>query len=523
MAYKQFLNEIQSKYSLASDRIEELNGNEIYIHVKPDDFFNYCFALHEELPSTVMALFAKEEGSIFRIYCSFIGIKLKKWFWVTIDIAKDHPHFNSIAKKIYSANLFEREIREMFGIESIGNPDIRRLHLHEEVWPSGAYPLRKDFIAPKTIKGSGEYEFTKVEGEGIFEVPVGPVHAGIIGPGHFRFSVAGEPIINLEIRLGFTHRGIEKLMENKLPAEALLLAECTAGDAAFSHSLAFCQAIERICKISVPDRSEKIRALFLELERMYNHVADIGGIALDVGFSQPAALASIIKESIQQLNDKLTGNRFLKGVNCIGGINKDINFDQEKIIIDTLALVRHDFETLKKMLLSSVSFLDRVDTTGVLKKKTAEDFGVLGPAGRASGIDQDLRADFPGIYADLAFKKLILGSGDVLARLNIRIHEFEQADNLICEILTKLPINKKLTFIPEKCPAGFALGYVESWRGSVLYWININHDGKIDRCKIVDPSFRNWQGLAYAVYENIIPDFPVCNKSFNLSYAGNDL
>ena len=500
------------------------HGDELIINVKGDIFKDTCLTLHNMLPSPVMMLFALDERKTqdkFTVNCVFVSFRMSRWITVSIDVAKDDQFFDSLAKNIYSATLFEREIWEMFGIQPKGNPDLRRLNLHDEVMPSGNYPLRKDFqgIQPGNL---GEYKFAKVEGEGIFEVPVGPVHAGIIGPGHFRFSIAGEPIINLETRFGFTHRGIEKLFEGKTADEALKLSECVTGDSIFAHSLAFTCGIEKIFEVSIPKQAVYLRGIYLELERLYNHVNDIGGIALDVGFSFPSAYASIIKEGILQLNKELTGHRYLKGVNLVGGVSADINEDKRLVLIESIKKFRYDLGELVKMLNSSVSFMDRVDSTGVLRRKTAEDFGVVGLVGRASGIPTDLRKYFPGIYKEAKFRMSTQEAGDVLARLRVRISEFEESCRLIEEFSSKL-INGEKTFSGYNFKEGCALGYTEGFRGPVLYWIKVNSSGGIERCKIVDPSFHNWQGLTYAVLGNIIPDFPLCNKSFNLSYPGNDL
>jgi Ni,Fe-hydrogenase III large subunit len=348
------------------------------------------------------------------------------------------------------------------------------------------------------------------------------VHAGIIAPGHFRFSVAGEPIINLETRLGFTHRGVEKLFEGKFCSEAVRLSESVSGDASFAHSLAFIQAQEKISGILIPKQAAYLRGIFLELERMYNHVNDIGGIALDVGFSFPSAYASIIKEAILQLNDRLTGNRYLRRVNVAGGVLTDIDEAGKKELRDSLKGIKQDFDELVKILNSSVSFMDRVDSTGVLKRKTAEDLGVSGLIARASGIPADLRKYFPGVYREANFAMITRQSGDVLARLDLRILEFAESCRLIEEFTARLKRGEK-SMAASGIKGGSGLGYAEAWRGPVLYWLKINPDGLIARCKIADPSFLNWQGLAYAVLGNIIPDFPLCNKSFDLSYSGNDL
>ncbi|MFA5144496.1 MAG: NADH-quinone oxidoreductase subunit C [Candidatus Omnitrophota bacterium] len=498
--------------------------DEITIKVRAQDFKDTCLLLHKILPSSVMMLFACDErgdSAKFVINSVFLNLKKSQWIIVSMDIPQDDPCFDSLAKSVYSASLFEREIREMFGIEPKGNPDLRRLRLHDEVCPPDNFPLRKDF--QKMDPGQlSEYKFDRVEGVGVFEVPVGPVHAGIIGPGHFRFSVAGEPIINLEIRLGFTHRGVEKIFEGKPCRNAVRLSECVSGDSSFAHSLAFTQAAEKIFGVSVPAQAAYLRAIFLELERMYNHVNDIGGIALDVGFSFPAAYASIIKESMLQLNDKLTGSRYLKNVNTVGGVLTGIDETKKQMLLRSLKSLKKDFSELTKILYSSVSFMDRVDTTGLLRRKTAEDLGAVGLSARACGIPMDLRKYFSGVYKEAGFKMALQESGDVLARLRIRVLEFEESCRLIEEFARKL--NKDGEITSELKPrGGSALGYSEGWRGPVLYWLKTDPTGQIRRCKVVDPSFFNWQGLSYAVLGNIIPDFPLCNKSFDLSYSGNDL
>ena len=501
---------------------------EAYIYVKPENFKKACLHFHKKLSSPVSMMFAcdeRDKRNSFRIYCAFMGIKYKKWVFVMMDIPEERPEFESIAKDIYSAGLFEREIKEMFGISAEGNPDLRSLRLHDEVWPAGYYPLRKDFKRPeRTGLEKKEYVFNKVEGEGIFEIPVGPVHAGIIPPGHFRFSVAGEPIINLETRFGWTHKGIEKLFEGKDVNSGVRLSECVTGDSAFSNSNAFCHAVEKICKIDMPEKAMFLRAIFLELERMYNHLNGIGGIAIDVGFSFPSGYASIMKEKILRLNQKLTNSRYLKGINIIGGVSIGLDAEKKDILLKELKAAEKDFRELKDMLYSSVSFMDRLDGTGMLKKKTAEDLSILGLAGRAAGIEKDLRKDFPGAYHDVKFNIAKESRGDVMARLNMRVSEFEESISLIRQFVDKLDLAIAINFLGKiEFREGQALGYAEAWRGPLLYWVRLNKAGLLERCKIVDPSFHSWEGLSYSVLGDIVPDFPVCNKSFDLSYSGNDL
>ena len=528
MIYRELIENIKKDTGASKIVITSERADEVYINVDSSDFNKVCLEFHKRLHSPVMSFFAldqRKDIGKYKIYCSFIGIEYKKWFFVGIDIPADKPVFNSLSKEIYSASLFEREMKEMFGVEAIGNPDLRRLKLHDEVWPDGVYPLRKDFTGTVgNANGDKKYEFKKVEGEGVFEVPVGPVHAGIIGPGHFRFSVAGEPIINLESRLGFTHRGVEKIFEGKRVEDGVELSECVSGDSPLSHSLAFCLAAEKIYNIEVPKNLQYLRAAFLELERAYNHVADIGGMALDASFTFPSMYASIIKETILLLNKQLTGHRYLKGINAVGGFKKRFTKNERLALHDSLNGIQKDFNELKKMLLSSISFMDRVDSTGILRKNTAQDLGVVGLSGRASGVGIDLRKQFPSIYDNMNFNIVKGAKGDVLARLNIRFDEFEESIKIIRQCIEKSDSeDSPLSGGQISGKAGFGLGYAESWRGPILYWLKLDDKGIIERCKIVDASFRNWQGLSYAVLGNIIPDFPLCNKSFNLSYSGNDL
>ena len=501
--------------------------DESYITVDKADFVKTAQLLHKRLESPVMMFFADDlrpQVNTFALYCVFLDTRARSWVFLRQDLAGDAPEFASLAKDIYSASLFEREIKEGFGIEPAGNPDTRSLKLHDEVWPRGCYPLRKDFIAPQeSYPADLRYLFKRVEGEGIFEIPVGPVHAGVIGPGHFRFSVAGEPIINLETRLGWTHRGIEKLLEGKRADEAVRIFERISGDTAFGYGAAFCRSVEKIAGVAIPVRAALARVVYLELERLYNHANDMGGIALDVGFSFPAQFASLIKEDILRLNDGLCGSRYLKGINTPGGVRSDIGTQKVGLIQKALVKAQKDFLALEEMLFSSVSFMDRVDATGILRTQTARDLGITGLAGRASGIAQDLRKIFPDIYGSFEFTPAKEQAGDVAARLKVRCHEVRESVSIIRQSLERLDACGPGICARLEEKEGVALGAVEAWRGPVLAWVRLNPKGIIERCKIVDPSFHNWEGLCFSVLGNIIPDFPLCNKSFDLSYAGNDL
>ncbi len=518
------INNLRAKAIIPVD-VAYPNNKEFEIRVNRGDFKAACLFTHTQLRSPLMALFAldlRKHNGTFEVRCVFLAKEASQWCSIVVVVPAENPSFDSLAKEIYSSALFEREIKEMFGIVPEGNPDLRSLHLHEEAWPQGSFPLRKDFMPSAAPVSSLEYQFNRVEGEGVFEVPVGPVHAGIIGPGHFRFSVAGEPIVNLELRLGFTHRGVEKLFEGKTPQEALALSECVAGDSVISHSLAYCQAVETVIGARIEPGAFAVRAICLEMERIYNHLSGIAGIALDVGFSFSAQYAAMMKERILRLNKKLTGHRYLKGLLIIGGVRSVFDEQQLRDMLNELAVVKKDMHELRAMLYGSVSFMDRVDETGILRKKTAEDFGIIGAVGRASGIALDLRRVFAEGYSNAGFRQFKYDKGDVLSRLRLRIDETEESMRLISFFSGQIKANQSCPKDIDSSKHGYAIGAVEGWRGPVFYWVKIT-DGVIDRCKIVDTSFHNWQGLSVAVLGNIIPDFPVCNKSFDLSYAGNDL
>jgi Ni,Fe-hydrogenase III large subunit len=363
-----------------------------------------------------------------------------------------------------------------------------------------------------------------VTGEGVFQVPVGPVHAGIIEPGHFRFGVAGEPVLYLQLRLFYVHKGVEKRFERLPWRHGIFLAESISGDTAVGHSLAFAHAVERLAGCEVPPRARRLRVVLLELERIDNHLADIGAIATDVAFSVPAAHAQLLRERLVALQERLFGSRLLRGTVAVGGVKADLSNAGREELLAHVGRLKPDFESLVTLLIDSGSFTDRVDGTGTLPKDAARDLGVAGLAARASGLDEDLRRDHPhDDYETLAFDVPVEEGGDVRARLMVRAREVEQAIRILSQALRALPDSPVTATLPAELPASSAaLGWAEGWRGPCLHSVETDARGALARVKVTDPSFRNWPGLARAVPGNIISDFPVINKSFNLSYSGND-
>ena len=334
--------------------------------------------------------------------------------------------------------------------------------------------------------------------------------------------MAGEPIINLEIRLGYVHRGIEKLAEGMDPAAAAGLAERVCGDAAFAHALAYCQAVESLAGAAAPPRAQALRTVFAEMERLYNHLGDIAGIATDVGFAFGAAHMALLREKVLQQNRALAGHRLLKGVAAPGGILKDITAGQSSDLSSFLRRLSEEYAAVERIYLGTDSLMDRAEGAGVLPRQTAADLGGVGPAARACGVDLDLRRDHPyGMYGELDFQVPLRQEGDVAARMLVKMAEFSQSVSIIEQALERLPQGPVMTPV-GRLPAGAALGWAESSRGEILDWLEIGREGRIERLKIKSPSFSNWPLLAWAVRDNIVPDFPLINKSFNLSYSGND-
>lgn len=482
--------------------------------------------LHEKLQGRLALLFAVDCRPLEEKYeIQYLFSVDRHWVLLTIDVVGHDRLFTSITPFVHAAHWYEREIRDLFGLIPQGHPDLRRLVRHEH-WPKGTHPLRKDFLWEKTIgRQQGEYRFRHIEGEGVFEVPVGPIHAGIIEAGHFRFSVAGEPIMQLEIRHFWKHRGIEKLFEQHTLTTALPLAERISGDTTLGHGLAYCEAVEKLFHLEVPRRARYLRSLFLELERLHNHLGDVGAICNDTAYTLAHAHCSRMKEQVMQLNDRLTGSRFLRGALAIGGVTNDVPAIQRSELVDVLDAIEKDFAELESIIFANASLTDRLETTGVLTERTAWDHGVVGIVGRASGMDQDVRRDRPfAAYDELPVNVVCYRYGDVRARLRVRMDEIHESIRLIRDIRSKIPQGPLIAkWDHQPRPGEWALSAVEGWRGEILYFIMAGEQGRIHRCKVRDPSFLNWPAIQWAVIGNIIPDFPLINKSFNLSYAGNDL
>ncbi|MBI1737474.1 MAG: NADH-quinone oxidoreductase subunit C [Candidatus Rokubacteria bacterium] len=443
---------------------------------------------------------------------------------VLASVPASAPRFPSLATRSFAASRFEREVHDLLGLVPVGHPDPRRLALHQ-FWPEGYHPLRRDVAARTVFFDVGRpFPFRHVEVEGVFEITVGPVHAGIIEPGHFRFSVEGETVVSLETRLGWVHKGVEKLFETLPFARTWALAERISGDESVAHALAYCQALETLAAGQVPRRAAWLRVVLAELERLYNHVGDVGMIVNDTGFAFGHAHCFRLREELLRLNERFAGHRLLRGAVVPGGVAPRLaEMSLGDVARRVTALVR-EFLEVAALSLDNTMVLDRLQGTGRLTARTAREMQVVGLVARASGLDADARRDAPaGAYHDLDVRVATRETGDVWARTMVRIDEITEAARLIEIAATR--VNGGATaapFGPLRAGA-HATSVVEAWRGPIWYWVRAGDEASVARVKVADPSFRNWPALEYAVLENIVPDFPLCNKSFNLSYSGNDL
>jgi Ni,Fe-hydrogenase III large subunit/Ni,Fe-hydrogenase III component G len=517
---------LEQKFGAQIQSITADRKDETYLILNDPDIRPITNHLRAEFGARLVMVFAEDRRSqegVFFNYYVFEQQGSSRYLIVRTPIPPDVPGFPSLSAELPAVNWQEREIQDWFGMKAVGHPNPRRVALHDN-WPD-VHPLRKDFPIETVLPPfEGErHIYRPALGEGVFQVPVGPVHAGIIEPGHFSFSVAGEPILYLQLRMFYTHKGTEKLFE-KLPIhKAVFLAESISGDSSFSHGTAFCQAMERAAAIDVPLRALVMRTILLELERISNHVADIGAIATDVGFVIANAHASRLKETLVTLNEHLTGSRLLRGMACVGGVRRGWTPMQLAALGSAMDAFAREFQDLIGLLDSSESTRDRLEQTGVLRPDKARDLGIVGVGGRASGVDLDVRRDHPyAAYPRYSFRVPVYRGGDVWHRMQVRIDEVNESVSIIRKAMSENLQGEFRVSVPVIPPDCCALSAVEGWRGEIIHWIRTGPDNRVERCKIKDPSLNNWPALVEAVQGNIIADFPVINKSFNLSYSGTD-
>lgn len=430
--------------------------------------------------------------------------------------------YPSLTISIPEAHWYERELSDMFGLTPVGHPRLKAAILNE-AYRGPRAPLR---TLPSGNNSNRETDlgYLHVTGEGIFELPVGPVHAGIIEPGHFRLSCLGETVINLEVRLGFVHRGVEKRLAEVPWHKARFVAEAAAGDTQAANALAHAMAIESLFELTLPMRAQNLRTIAMEVERLAMHIIDVSGMALDLGFISVAAALSRLRGTALNLAEILSGSRFLRGFILPGGVSRDPDLYLRKFRA-AIRKLRLDLRPILRIFTENPTVYDRLRGTGTLSTSLAADFAMVGIAARASNIPYDVRLSFPHeAYPMLNLSAAVERHGDALSRTLVRVAEIRSSLDLIDQLLESLPTGPIHSQLPDGLPSGkVGLGIVEAFRGELIHLIFTDGNGNIRRYAIKDPSFNNWTGLAIAVRNNVIADFPICNKSFGLSYSGHDL
>jgi Ni,Fe-hydrogenase III large subunit len=418
------------------------------------------------------------------------------------------------------AHWFEREIAEQWGVVPEGHPWLKPIRFHRAYRP-GKDAWGRDAADPLLPCVT---DFYRVEGEEIHEVAVGPVHAGVIEPGHFRFQCHGERVLHLEISLGYQHRGVERALVGGPHGRTIHHMETLAGDTTIGHATAHCQVLEALAGRQVPARAEVVRGIALELERLANHTGDLGALAGDVGYLPTASFCGRLRGDFLNMTAVVCGSRFGRGLVRPGGVAFDLEPARVADLRDRLDRTLTDVAGAVNLLWESSSVMARFEETGTVSRETAEALGLVGVAARASGLTRDARFDFPsGIFRLAHIPVSVWQSGDVFARAYVRWLEIQRSGDFIREQLAALPEGPSREEMSPPAPGCVAVSLVEGWRGEICHVAVTDDNGRFVRYKIVDPSFHNWVGLALALRDQEISDFPLCNKSFNLSYCGHDL
>ena len=473
----------------------------------------------------LLALWGSDETERNDCYALHIALVCAPGMLVlTLLVNKAKPGFPDISDLFPAADRMQRSVTDLIGLHPTGGGNHRKW-LRHAAWPGDMHPLRKSFdIAARYPIMDDNYPFVPVTGNGVHEIPVGPVHAGTIEPGHFRFSIIGERVLKLEERLGYKHKGIEKRFEGMTLQQGAKLAGRVSGDTTVGYAWAYAQAVESVTRTPPPPRALWLRSLFLELERLLNHLGDLGYLGNDAALAFGFAQFWILKEDLLRMNGELFGHRYLMDRIVPGGVTCDIDNLALMRIADTLRHIEHETAILKGIYDEHAGMQDRFLTTGRVAPELADKLGLTGLAGRASGQSWDVRAQFPcAPYDQLDVSMVTHHNGDVAARVTMRFEEIVESIRLIRRVLEQLPAGELLSSVGDAQEGSIGIGWVEGWRGEILIALHVGRDNCIHRLHPHDPSWQNWPVLEHAIIGNIVPDFPLINKSFNLSYCGVDL
>ena len=428
--------------------------------------------------------------------------------------------FESVVPEVAQAHLFEREIAEQFGVRFDGHPWLKPVRFHHSFRKEhDAWGRPADAPIPP-----GVADFFRVEGTEVHEVAVGPVHAGVIEPGHFRFQCHGEDVFHLEIALGYQHRGVERALVGGPTKRTLPYVETLAGDTTIGHALAYAHAVEALAGAHVSARAHAIRGIALELERLANHVGDLGALAGDVAYLPTASYCGRLRGDFLNMTAEFCGSRFGRGLVRPGGVGFDLPRASAEALRSRLEAARRDVTEAVELLWETPSVRERFERMGTVTPEQAETVGLVGPAARACGLPRDVRHDFPsGIYRFVHVPVMTAHHGDVNSRAYVRWLEVQRSIAFVLGQLDRLPAGEACVAAGPMRPDALVVSLIEGWRGEICHVAMTDAAGRFSRYKVVDPSFHNWFGLALALRDGQISDFPLCNKSFNLSYCGHDL
>jgi Ni,Fe-hydrogenase III large subunit/Ni,Fe-hydrogenase III component G len=494
------------------------------VRVSPERLREHCDRVRLD-GGRIVALWGCDDTDLGSGYALHVALVDREGLLcLDLPLPSEHPHYPSIADLFPAATRMQRAAYDLLGLHAQGSPDSRKW-LRHGAWPGGTYPLRKHVPLEAAFEPApDQYAFARVEGEGVHEIPVGPVHAGTIEPGHFRFSIVGEAVLRLEQRLGFKHKGIEKRAEGMAPEQCARLAGRVSGDSTVAYAWAYAQALESIAGLQVPARAVWLRALALELERVHNHLGDLGYLGNDVALAFGFFQFWRLKERVLRLNASLFGHRYLMDYVVPGGVARDLDREAARQLVELAAAIESEVGVLRGIYDEHAGVQDRFIGAGRVAPALAQQLGLTGMPGRASGLACDLRIDHPSApYDRLDVRMATHNAGDVAARVSVRFDEVFESLRLVRALLAGAPDGPVHEPVSAAPAGGFGIGLLEGWRGEVLVALETGAGGRIRRMHPHDPSWQNWPLLERAVIDNIVPDFPLINKSFNLSYSGHDL
>ncbi len=462
----------------------------------------------------VASLFAREDGRAIELVVVLANDASGELGAARSSINGDS--YEALTPECAQVHLFEREIAEQYGINPVGHPWLKPVRFQKS-WRPGHAVFPQD-------PSPGVTNFFRVEGDEIHEVAVGPVHAGVIEPGHFRFQCHGEHVFHLEIALGYQHRGIERALIGGPAKRTIHMIETAAGDTTIGHTLAYCHAVEALAGTKPPARAQALRGIALELERLANHTGDLGALSGDVAYLPTASFCGRVRGDYLNLTAELCGSRFGRGLVRPGGVQFDLEAERIAPLAARLDAATRDAIAAAQMLWNTPTVVERFENTGTVDSEVCEQIGMVGVAARACGRSMDVRHDFPfGVFRFVHVPVMTAHYGDVNSRAFVRWLELQRSAEFVAEQLQALPATSVRTEMKPMRPGMIVASLVEGWRGEICHVAITDSAGKFARYKITDPSFHNWFGLALALRDGQISDFPLCNKSFNLSYCGHDL